>query len=48
MTFFIKEGQESKTWSCLGVGTSGRGAHKERVWEVNVVEYYALMNENGK
>jgi hypothetical protein len=26
----------------------GGGGYKERVWEVNMVEYYALMNENGK
>jgi hypothetical protein len=25
----------------------GGGGYKERVWEVNVVEYYALMYENG-
>jgi hypothetical protein len=31
-----------------GVGTSGRGGYNERVEEVNVVEYYVLMNENGK
>jgi hypothetical protein len=32
----------------VGVGTSGRGGYKERVRRVNMVEYYALMNENGK
>jgi hypothetical protein len=26
----------------------GGGGYKERVKEVNMVEYYVLMNENGK
>jgi hypothetical protein len=34
--------------SCLGVGTSGRGKNiGKRCRRMNMVEYYALMYENG-
>jgi hypothetical protein len=34
--------------TCLGFSTVGGGGYKERMWEGEYVEYYTLMNENGK
>jgi hypothetical protein len=48
MSFFKNGEQEDKTSPVWGLAPAwGRGC-KERVWEVNMVEYYALMYENGK
>jgi hypothetical protein len=48
MPFFKHRGQEGKTGPVWGLAPVGGGGYKERVWEVNMVEYYALMYENGK
>jgi hypothetical protein len=46
--FFKNRRQEGKTDPVWGLAPEGRGGYKERVQEVNMVEYYALMCENGK
>jgi hypothetical protein len=46
--FFIKTDNRRAEQFLSGVGTRGRGGYKERVRRVNMVEYYALMYENGK
>jgi hypothetical protein len=48
MSFFKNGGQEGKTGPVWGLAPVGGGGHKERVEEVNMVEYYVLVYENGK
>jgi hypothetical protein len=42
------EGQEGKTGPGWGLAPVGGGGYKERCRRVNMVEYYALVYENGK
>jgi hypothetical protein len=44
---FFKNG-DRKVKQVLSWHQCGGGGYKERVWEVNMVEYYVLMYENGK
>jgi hypothetical protein len=37
MSFFKNRGQEGKTGPVWGLTPMGGGEHKERVWEVNMV-----------
>jgi hypothetical protein len=46
-SYKIKE-QEGATGPAWGLAPVGVGRYKERVKEVNMVEYYAFMYENGK
>jgi hypothetical protein len=48
MSFFKTGEQEGKTGPIWGLAPVGGGGYKERCRRVNMVEYYALMNENGK
>jgi hypothetical protein len=47
--YFSKKGEQEVKQVLSGAWHQWKGGgHKERVWEVNMVEYYALVNENGK
>jgi hypothetical protein len=47
MSFFKNGEWEGKTRSVWGLAPVGGGGCKERVQRMNMVEYYALVYENG-